>query len=292
MSLVLQMAGGRLREYVRLVRLDRPIGILLLVWPMLWALWIAAEGVPSPLVLAVFLLGAVLMRSAGCAINDFADRDFDGHVWRTAQRPLAAGTITPREAVVVAAVLALLSFVLVLSMNRLTIQLSFGGVVLAALYPFMKRYTHLPQAFLGIAFSWAVPMAFAAQSGEVPFASWLVFLASMVWALAYDTMYAMADREDDLKIGVKSSAILFGRFDRLVIALLQLIVLGLLILTGLSFHLGFWYFAGLAVASGFTLYQQQMIRARDPRRAFEAFLNNNWFGMVVFVGIVLDYLLR
>lgn len=285
-------ATTRLREYVRLTRLDRPIGIYLVLWPMLWALWIAGEGQPSPLVLSVFLAGTVLMRSAGCAINDYADRDFDPHVARTKQRPLAAGTITPREALLVFAVLSLISFGLVLLMNRLTILLAIPAVVLAGSYPFMKRYTHLPQAYLGVAFGWAVPMAFAAQLGQVPQGAWLIFIATVVWALVYDTMYAITDREDDLKIGVKSSAILFGRFDRLIIGLLQLLVVALLILTGLSFSLGLYYYLGLGAASGFSLYEQYLIRARDPQQSFRAFLNNHYFGMTVFIGIALDYLLK
>ena len=206
----------RLVEYIKLTRLDRPIGIYLVLWPALWGLWVAAQGVPQPLVLVVFLAGVVLMRSAGCAINDYADREIDRHVARTNQRPLARGAISPKEAIGVFVVLSLIAFVLVLQLNLLTIMLSVPAVILAGSYPYMKRYTHLPQAYLGVAFGWAVPMAFAAQTGEVPLASWWLFLATVLWALAYDTMYAIVDREDDLKIGVKSTAILFGRFDRLV----------------------------------------------------------------------------
>jgi len=288
----LSTATLRLREYFRLTRLDRPIGIYLLLWPMMWALWIAGEGRPEPLVLVVFLVGSVLMRSAGCVINDYADRHIDPHVERTKQRPLAAGTVTPKEALVLFAVLSLISFVLVLLMNSLTILLAIPAVLLAASYPFMKRYTYLPQAYLGIAFGWAVPMAFAAQVGEVPQASWLVFFAAVIWALVYDTMYAITDREYDLKIGVKSSAILFGRFDRLIIGLLQLAVLGLLVLVGLSFSLGLYYYLGLAAASVFSVYEQYLIRDRDPQLSFRAFLNNHYFGLTVFIGIVVDYLLK
>ena len=280
----------RLCAYLHLVRLDRPIGIYLVLWPTLWALWVAAEGFPNPLVLAVFLAGVVLMRSAGCAINDFADRKVDPHVRRTRQRPLVTGAVSPTEALWIFAVLSLAAFMLVLLMNPLTILLSVPAVLLAASYPFMKRYTYLPQAYLGVAFGWSVPMAFAAQSSTVPQESWLIFLATLFWALAYDTMYAITDREDDLRIGVKSTAILFGRFDRLMIGVLQLLVLGLLILIGLIFVLGWVYYAGLAVASGFSIYQQYLIRDRDPQLSFRAFLNNHYFGMVVFVGIFLDYL--
>ena len=281
----------RLIEYIKLTRLDRPIGIYLVLWPTLWALWVAAEGVPQPLILVVFLAGVVLMRSAGCAINDYADRDFDLHVARTRERPLARGAISPREAVGVFVVLSLIAFVLVLQMNWLTIALSVPAVILAGSYPFMKRYTHLPQAYLGIAFGWAVPMSFAAVTGEVPAASWLLFLATVLWALAYDTMYAITDREDDLKIGVKSTAILFGRFDRLAIGLLQLLVLTVLVLAGLSFELQWPYYAGLVVASGFSVYQQYLIKDRDPQLSFQAFLNNHYFGMVVFIGLALSYLI-
>ena len=281
----------RLREYVRLTRLDRPIGIYLVLWPMMWAIWIASSGHPDPLVLVVFLVGVVLMRSAGCAINDFADRDIDPHVRRTTQRPLAAGTIRPVEALWVFAALSLLSFALVLLMNRLTVLLSVPGVLLAASYPFTKRYTYLPQAYLGVAFGWAIPMAFAAQTGTVPQPAWLIFTATVLWALVYDTMYAMADREDDLKIGVKSSAILFGRFDKVMIGLFQVLVLSILVLVGLSFGMGPFYYGGLAAASGFGLYQQYLIKDRDPGRCFQAFLNNHYLGAAVFAGVVLDYLI-
>jgi len=288
----LHIVTPRVREYLRLTRLDRPIGIYLLLWPMMWALWIAGEGKPEPLVLVVFLLGTVLMRSAGCVINDYADRHFDPHVERTKQRPLAAGTVTPKEALVLFAVLSLISFLLVLLMNRLTILLAIPAVLLAASYPFMKRYTYLPQAYLGIAFGWAVPMAFAAQNGTVPLGGWGLFIATVLWALVYDTMYAITDREDDLKIGVKSSAILFGRFDRLIIGLLQILVMALLILTGLNFSLGIYYYLGLAAASIFSIYEQYLLRNRDPKLSFRAFLNNHYFGLTVFIGIAVDYLLK
>jgi 4-hydroxybenzoate polyprenyltransferase len=285
------MIKQRLLEYIKLTRLDRPIGIYLVLWPTLWGLWVAAQGVPQPLILVVFLAGVVLMRSAGCAINDFADREIDLHVSRTRERPLARRAISPKEAVGVFVVLSLIAFVLVLQLNTLTILLSIPAVFLAGSYPFMKRYTHLPQAYLGVAFGWAVPMAFAAETGGVPAVAWLWFVATVFWALAYDTMYAIADREDDLKIGVKSTAILFGRFDRLAIGLMQLVVLAVLLLAGISFELQWPYYLGLLLASGFSLYQQYLIRGRDPQLSFRAFLNNHYFGMVVFAGIVTSYLM-
>lgn len=283
-------ANNRLHEYLRLVRLDRPIGIYLVLWPTLWGLWLASNGRPDPLILLVFLLGVVLMRSAGCAINDFADRKVDPHVARTEQRPLAKGTIAPWEAIVVFAVLSLIAFALVLLMNPLTIQLSVVAVLLAASYPFMKRYTHLPQAYLGIAFGWAVPMAFAAENGGVPVAAWWFFLATVSWALAYDTMYAITDRADDLKIGVKSTAILLGRYDRMGIGAMQFLTLALLVLGGTKFDRGPLYYGGLLAAAGFALYEQYLIRDREPQACFRAFLNNHYFGMAVFVGLALDYL--
>jgi len=282
----------RFSEYIRLTRLDRPIGIYLVLWPTLWGLWLAAEGWPNPLVLVVFVLGTVLMRSAGCAINDFADRKIDPHVRRTEQRPLARGAIKPAEAVAVFVVLCMVSLLLVMQLNRLTILLAIPAAFLAGSYPFMKRITHLPQAYLGAAFGWAIPMAFAAQTGEVPINAWLFFVANIFWAIAYDTMYAICDREDDLKIGVKSAAILMGRFDRLGIGLMQMLTLGLLVIGGLAFGLGGVYMLGLLVASGFGLYQQYLIRDRDPKLSFQAFLNNHYFGMAVFAGIALDYWLR
>ena len=283
---------GRLREYALLMRLHRPIGILLLLWPTLWALWIAAAGRPSWHVFVVFVAGTVLMRSAGCVINDYADRDFDPHVARTRDRPLAAGRVSAREALVLFVVLALIAFALVLTLNLFTILLSFVGAALAASYPFMKRYTHLPQFYLGAAFGWGVPMAFAAQSGRLPVEAWLLFLATLCWAVAYDTAYAMVDRDDDLKIGVKSTAILFGRADRVMIALFHALTLGLLVWTGARVGLGLPYYIGLVVAAGLAGYQQRLLRKRDRDDCFRAFLNNNRFGAVVFAGVALDYLLR
>jgi len=272
------------------MRLDKPIGIYLLLWPTLWALWIAGEGKPDLLVVGVFVAGVVLMRSAGCVINDYADRKIDPHVARTCNRPIASGKVTAREALILFGVLCALAFALVLLMNRLTIYLSFGGVVLAAIYPFMKRYTHLPQVVLGAAFGWAVPMAFAAQTGEVPRVAWLLFVATVLWTTAYDTMYGMVDREDDVKIGVKSTAILFGDADRIVIGVLQLLALGALALAGQAASLGGYFYFGLALAAGLALYQQYLIRERQPAACFRAFLNNHWFGAAVFSGIVLAYL--
>ncbi|MEJ2564855.1 MAG: 4-hydroxybenzoate octaprenyltransferase [Gammaproteobacteria bacterium] len=280
----------RARQYALLMRLDRPIGSLLLLWPALWALWLAGEGHPRPLVVVVFVLGVVLMRSAGCVINDYADRHVDAHVARTRQRPLAAGRATPREALILFVVLCLLAFVLVLLMNRLTILMSIGGVVLAIIYPFMKRYTHLPQVVLGMAFGWAVPMAYAAQTGAVPPVAWLLYIATVLWDTAYDTMYAMVDRPDDLRIGVKSTAILFGEADRHLIALIQGLFFVVMVMIGQQLHLGFFYYGGLVVAAGLAVYQLLLIRQRDPGECFKAFLNNNWFGMVIFAGIVVHYL--
>lgn len=280
----------RLRNYWLLVRADRPIGIYLLLWPALWALWIAGEGSPTWWVVLIFMLGTALMRSAGCAINDFADRDFDGQVRRTAQRPLATGAVTPKEAVLVFAVLSLLAFVLVLFLNRLTILNSFVALALAAVYPFMKRYTHLPQLVLGIAFGWAVPMAFTALQGEIPPVAWLLFAATVVWALIYDTEYAMVDRDDDLRIGIKSSAILFGRYDRLVIGLLQLVMLGILWQVGQMVGRGLAWDITLLLGGLLFLHQQWMIRGRERELCFKAFLDNNYFGLLLFAGLFIDYL--
>lgn len=283
----------RLNAYAQLIRLDKPIGIFLLLWPTLWALWIAAGGVPNLYVLAVFVAGVFLMRSAGCAINDYADRDIDGHVERTSQRPLAAGRITPKEALLIFALLALIAFTLVMTLNGLTRLLSVGGFLLAASYPFMKRVHFLPQVHLGIAFAWAIPMAYSAQTGTWPTTTgWLLFFAAIMWTTAYDTMYAMADREDDLKIGVKSTAILFGDADKLMIAFLQAIVLFTLYLVGNAEQLGLPYYIGLGAALLFALYEQFLIRNRDPADCFRAFLNNNYFGMSVFLGIAVDLAFR
>jgi 4-hydroxybenzoate polyprenyltransferase len=282
----------RAEQYSLLARLDRPIGILILLWPALWALWIASDGKPDLLILTVFCLGVVLMRSAGCIINDYADRDFDPHVERTKLRPIAAGKVAPKEALVVFVVLCLCAFGLVLLLNIYTILLSFVAAFLAASYPFTKRYTQLPQAYLGIAFGWAVPMAFAAQQNNIPSVGWVMYLAVVLWALVYDTMYAMVDKDDDLKIGVKSTAILFGDYDRHIMAVLQLIIIGLLVTVGLMQQLGWSYYLGLTVAAGLSLYQQRLIFQRDKKLCFQAFLNNNWFGLAVFSGIFIDFSVR
>ena len=285
---------ARLREraiqYYYLTRLNRPIGILLLLWPTAWALWVAAGGWPDGHVLLVFLLGVVLMRSAGCVINDFADRHFDPQVRRTRERPIASGRVSPREALWLFGVLCLLAFLLVLTLNRLTIELSFIAVALAAIYPFMKRYTHLPQVVLGMAFGWSVPMAFAAQTGEVPRIAWLIYVINVLWSVIYDTMYAMVDREDDLRAGVKSTAVLFAEADRLIIGILQGVMLLGLILLGRQLGLSAAYYLGVAVAAGLSVYQQYLIRERQPAACFRAFLNNNWLGLAVFAGLFFSYL--
>ncbi len=275
---------------LQLIRFDKPIGALLLLWPTLWALWLAAQGLPDFKLLAIFLAGTFLTRSAGCIVNDLADRNLDGAVARTRGRPLVTGAVSPREAIALFVLLMLLAFVLVLFTNTLTIALSLVAVVLASTYPFMKRYTQLPQLMLGAAFSWGIPMAFAAQRGTLPSALWLVYLGNLLWTVAYDTAYAMVDREDDLKIGIKSSAILFGPYDRLMIGLLQLGCLLCLYLAGRAFGLGQFYLDGLVVAAVLFGYQHYLIREREPDACFRAFLHNNWVGMAIFVGIVLSYL--
>ena len=282
----------RLKQYWLLSRFDRPIGILILLWPALWALWVASDGRPDLGVLTVICLGVVLMRAAGCVINDYADREFDPHVARTKQRPIAAGKVKPKEALWIFVVLCLCAFGLVLTLNIFTILLSFIAAFLAASYPFMKRYTQLPQAYLGIAFGWAIPMSFSAQTNYIPLVAWVMYLAVVLWALVYDTMYAMVDKEDDLKIGVKSTAILFGSYDRYIMGFLQLIIIGLLIIVGQMKHLSWPYYGGILVATGLFFYQQKLIYYRDKIQCFKAFLNNNWFGMVVFIGLLVDYLLR
>lgn len=280
----------KIELYWRLMRFNRPIGIFLLLWPALWALWIAGDGGPDILVTIVIVSGVVLMRAAGCVINDYADRDFDPHVERTKLRPIAAGLVSEKEALILFAGLCLVAFGLVLLLNITTILLSFVGLLLAASYPFMKRYTYFPQAYLGLAFGWAVPMSFTAQINAVPGTGWLLYLATLFWALAYDTMYAMADREDDMKIGVKSTAILFDDLDRVFIAMFQAFVLIILYGIGQSLDFDWPYNLGLLVASGLSLYQQYLIRDREPARCIQAFLNNNLLGMSVFAGLVLQYL--
>lgn len=282
----------RFSAYWRLMRLHRPIGSLLLLWPTLWALWIARQGHPVPSLVLVFVVGVVLMRSAGCVINDYADRDFDGHVWRTKDRPIATGEVSPRAALVLFGLLCFAAASLAFWLNKLTVELSFVAVALAVSYPFLKRFTHLPQVYLGLAFGWGIPMAFAAEGNGVPPEAWLLFAANVFWTLAYDTAYAMADRDDDQKIGVKSSAILFGKWDRIMVALSHIIALGLLYQVGVMAHLGFVYDGGLLAALGFALYEQKLLWARKPQDCFRAFLNNNWFGGSVFAGLVAAYLGR
>ena len=279
----------RIRLYALLIRLDRPIGTLLLLWPTLWALWLAGQGRPDPQVFVVFVAGVFLMRSAGCAINDYADRDIDGHVERTRLRPLAAARIGAGEAVGLFVFLSLIAFALVLTLNLLTIKLAFAGIVLASVYPFMKRFTSLPQYVLGAAFAWAVPMAFAAQTGALPSLAWALFASVVLWTAAFDTIYAMVDRDDDVRIGVRSTAILFGRADRAIIAVMQ--VLTILCLTGVGglAGLGLWYWLGLAAAALSFVYQQWLIAGRDRDRCFKAFLNNNTTGAFVFSGILLHF---
>ncbi|MHB8742467.1 MAG: 4-hydroxybenzoate octaprenyltransferase [Sulfuricaulis sp.] len=280
--------GARIKDYARLMRLHRPIGALLLLWPTLWALWIAGHGRPDWHVFIVFVLGVWLMRSAGCVINDYADRDFDPHVARTRDRPIAAGRVSPQAALVLFVGVCLVAFALVLTLNRLTIELSFIGAFLAASYPFIKRYTHLPQFYLGLAFGWGIPMAFAAQTGGIPTVGWVLFAANVCWSVAYDTAYAMVDRADDIKVGVKSTAILFGRYDRVLVFVFHVLTLALLVVTGALAGLGLRYYAGLVTAFGFALYQQRLIRQRERDGCFRAFLNNNWFGAAVFAGLLLQ----
>jgi len=271
------------------MRLDRPVGTLLLLWPAMWALVIAGEGRPDPFLVAAFVLGVFLMRSAGCVINDYADRDFDPHVKRTAERPLATGAVSPREALALFCALGLAAFSLVLLMSPLTRLLSVPAILLAASYPFMKRYTYLPQVHLGVAFGWAVPMGFAAQTGTVPLVAWLLLCAVVLWAVAYDTMYAMVDRDDDLRIGLKSTAILFGEGDRLWIGVSQAMVLVVLALVGNRLELGLAYHLGLAAGASLMGYQQYLIRHREPAACFRAFQNNNWLGAAVLVALIAEY---
>lgn len=282
--------GARLKEYALLMRWHRPIGALLLLWPTLWALWFAAGGVPDRRLLLVFITGVVLMRSAGCVFNDYADREFDPHVERTRDRPLAAGRVSTREALALGIGLCLISFALVvLFTNRMTVLLSLIGVALALTYPYMKRYTYLPQFYLGFAFGWGIPMAFAAQTGAVPALAWIVFWANVAWCVAYDTEYAMVDRNDDLRVGVKSTAILFATYDRAMIGVFHLLTLVLLFAAGGLAGAGISYYVGLMVAAGLAVYQQYLIRDRSRDACFKAFLNNNILGVAVFVGLVLSY---
>lgn len=279
----------RLDAYEKLMRLNKPIGILLLLWPTLWGLWLASAGRPDWIVLWVFLLGTVLMRSAGCVINDYADRDFDGAVERTRLRPMATGQVKPKEALILAAVLAVAAFLLVLPLNRLTLLLSIPAVLLAASYPYTKRFLAIPQAYLGLAFSFGIPMAFAAQQGSVPAIAWWLVASSLCWTIAYDTEYAMADKPDDLKIGIKTSAITFGRFDAEMVMLFHsLFLLGM---CGIGYHMhrGIGWYLGLFVAAVLIALQYREIRGRDRGKCLQAFLDNNWVGMAVFIGVLVDY---
>ena len=284
--------SDKLPHYARLMRIDKPIGTLLLLWPTLWALWIAAEGWPPLYILAIFIAGTFLMRSAGCVINDYADRDFDGHVERTRNRPLATGAVSPGEALALAAGLSAAAFVLVLPLNTLTILLSVPALLLAGSYPFTKRFFAIPQAYLGIAFGFGIPMAFAAVTGTVPATGWLMLLANIFWAVAYDTEYAMVDRPDDLKIGIKTSAITFGRHDVLAVMLCYAAAFALLAVVGVLAGLGFAWYLGLVVACAIAGYHYTLIRARDRADCFKAFRHNNWVGGAIFAGLFIDFLLR
>ncbi len=282
----------RLNAYERLLRLDKPIGILLLLWPTLWGLWFAAGGHPPMMVLWIFVLGTVLMRSAGCAINDYADRDFDGHVERTQHRPLATGEVSGREAVMLAAGLAICAFLLILPLNKTVMLLSVPAVILAASYPFTKRFFAIPQAYLGLAFGFGIPMAYAAFYDSVPPDAWWLFAANVVWTIAYDTEYAMVDRPDDVKLGIRTSAITFGRFDVAAVMLCYGLMLLILALFGRAHGMGWVFYAGLIVAAGCMGYHYTLIRGREGKPCFRAFLHNNWVGAAIFAGIALDFAMR
>lgn len=283
---------NRLQLYFRLIRLDKPIGILLLLWPTLWALWMASDGKPDWTLVAIFTIGTVLMRSAGCAINDYADRDFDKHVQRTVDRPITSGKIKPKEALIVALVLTLIAFALILPLNTLTKLLSIAAVLIAASYPYFKRFFAIPQAYLGIAFGFGIPMGFAAVQDTVPAAAWWLLIANIFWAVAYDTEYAMVDREDDLKIGMKTSAITFGRFDVAAVMLCYVATLLIILIVGWQFGLRTWFVLGLLVAAACAVYHYTLIRHRERAGCFAAFRHNNWLGAAIFAGVALDYLLR
>jgi 4-hydroxybenzoate polyprenyltransferase len=284
------LTQNKLLAFHRLMRTDKPIGALLLLWPTLWALWLAVPGLPPLWILAVFVAGVWLMRAAGCVVNDYADRKFDGHVKRTAHRPLPSGDVTEKEARTLFVVLVMLAFLLVLTLNTMTILLSVAALALAWVYPFMKRYTHLPQVVLGAAFGWSIPMAFAAVSESLPLSCWLMFLANILWAVAYDTQYAMVDRDDDLKIGIKSTAILFGQYDKLIIGILQVAVLALMVTIGMMNHLGWAFYWSIAVAGALFVYQQKLIKDRERDACFKAFMNNNYVGLVLFLGLAMSFM--
>ena len=282
----------RLLLYMQLIRLNRPIGILLLLWPTLWGVWIAGSGHPAWHIVLIFVLGTVLMRSAGCAFNDYADRDFDKHVKRTKERPVTSGRIAPGEALRVAASLALVAFVLILPLNNLTLLLSFPAVYLAASYPYTKRFLAIPQAYLGIAFGFGIPMAFAAQQSDVPPVAWLLLVANIFWAIAYDTEYAMVDRDEDIHLDIHSSALLFGKYDVAAVMVCYAVTLALLATAGMMIASGVIYYAGLMLAAGIALYHYKLIKNREREKCLKAFLHNNWFGAAVFAGIAADYLIR
>ena len=282
----------RLTLYLRLMRLDRPIGILLLLWPTLWAIWIASNGHPPYLILFIFVAGTVLMRSAGCVINDYADRDIDKHVKRTENRPITSGQVAPREALWLAAALAIAAFLLILPLNTLTLLLSIPAVLLAGSYPYTKRFLVIPQAYLGIAFGFGIPMAFAAIQGSVPAVAWWLLLANIFWCIAYDTEYAMVDRDDDIHLGIHSSALFFGKYDVIAVMICYAVALHILAFVGVALQLGLFYYAGLLLAAGIAIYHYALIHQRQRESCFKAFLHNNWFGAAVFAGIVVDYLVR
>ena len=286
----IKLKYNKFKQYLLLIRLNRPIGIFLLLWPTLWGLWIASEGFPNTKILVVFLFGVFLMRSAGCILNDIIDKDFDKFVARTQNRPLASDKLSSIEAFIVAVSLIFIAFLLVLTTNTLTVQLSFVAIILAGTYPFLKRHTYLPQFFLGLTFGWSIPMAFAATTNSIPKIAWLLLIANILWAVVYDTIYAMIDREDDLKIGIKSTAILFDDADRFIIGLIQSLVLIALIVIGQQASLNTIYYFSLIIGGCLFLYQSHLIRNRDPKKCMQAFLNNNWFGLVVFIGLFINYL--
>ena len=286
----IKLKYDKFKQYLLLIRLNRPIGIFLLLWPTLWGLWIASEGFPNTKILVVFLFGVFLMRSAGCILNDIIDKDFDKFVARTQNRPLASDKLSSIEAFIVAISLIFIAFLLVLTTNTLTVQLSFVAIILAGTYPFLKRHTYLPQFFLGLTFGWSIPMAFAATTNSIPKIAWLLLIANILWVVVYDTIYAMIDREDDLKIGIKSTAILFDDADRFIIGLIQSLVLIALIVIGQQASLNTIYYFSLIIGGCLFLYQLHLIRNRDPKKCMQAFLNNNWFGLVVFIGLFINYL--
>lgn len=285
-----QVIQSKWKAYCHVMRLDKPIGSLLLLWPTLWALWLAQRGMPDITILMVFVLGVFLMRAAGCVINDYVDRDIDGHVKRTVNRPLVSGAISAYESKILFVVLLLFAFALVLTLNRMTIELSLVALALAWIYPFMKRITHLPQVVLGVAFGWSIPMGFSAVSSSLPLVCWLLLLANICWTITYDTQYALLDRDDDLKIGVKSTAILFGQYDKLVIGALQLVTLLLMITVGYLMQLDNVFYYSILIAGILFLYQQKIIANREPNGCFRAFLNNNYVGLILFLGILFSYI--